>query len=151
MSASMWAGLTDGGSGNTHNITINLLGVNYGGAGTSDDPTYDVLVNGQVVGSGTAINPHYDPVDFTYNGGPVTSVEVHYTNDVLQSGSSGGNDLYVDSIIVDGSTYQSERSIGEGVTYTNDNTGVVDGQEGLYWGGTLVFDLNVATPETAIA
>jgi Ca2+-binding RTX toxin-like protein len=142
----------DGGGGVTLTLTIG------GTAGLSDNPEYEVYVDGVVVFAGEVawatdgsvdFDPNapgaYAPVDILLAGGAPDSVEVKYTNDWI-SGDGYDANIYVDKIELGGQTFEGEDS-----TITNGGAVLHDGA--LLWGttSTATFDTSAVVTSGDVA
>jgi Ca2+-binding RTX toxin-like protein len=142
----------DGGGGVTLTLTIG------GTAGLSDNPEYEVYVDGVVVFAGEVawatdgsvdFDPNapgaYAPVDILLAGGAPDSVEVKFTNDWI-SGDGYDANIYVDKIELGGQTFEGEDS-----TITNGGAVLHDGA--LLWGATstATFDTSAVVTSGDVA
>jgi len=113
-----------------------------GGTGTDAlPPEFTVTIDGQEFGPLSVVNPAptrsavtFTDYSFEVPTASVSSVVITYLNDG-RSGSIDRN-LYVDKIIVDGTSYEAEI---DGV-YSRTNGVVIPNTEAMLWDGTMVFD-----------
>ncbi|MBP2233200.1 endoglucanase [Azospirillum agricola] len=129
------AGTGGSGSADATTITVNAQGTAAGGV----DAHFKVLVDGSVIGEGTATASAKD-YSFTTSVTADTAhkVQIQYDNDAVVNGQD--RNLTVNSVTVNGHTHAATDST---VTYDKgalDGKDVVAGQSGLWWNGTLVVD-----------
>ena len=130
-------------------VRVTIGGERGGGGGSTGAPKYQILVDGEVVKSGTADwmdmsrfsdqdpESRWHELEIAIPGDTAPEqVEVRFTNDSYGGTRDTDRNLYVDSIEVNGKTYEAESSDTD---YERSGS-TIGGQEGMYWNGKLVFD-----------
>jgi len=133
----------------TNLLKVTIGGQRGGSGGSTGAPNYQIVVDGQVVKSGTADwmdmtrfseqdsadRWHELSIELPGDTSP-DQVEVRFTNDSWGGSSETDRNLYVDNIEVNGQTFEAEAD----ETQYNRGNSSIGGQEGMYWNGSLQFN-----------
>ena len=145
-----------GGAAQTMTLTARIGGEAYDASGQGGNPMFRIYVDGVQVDQGEvtwaldtnngggytghdAVN--WQNVTVTVNlpaGVNPASVSVEYYNDAW-SGEIPDRDLWVDSVDINGETFQAENA-----HYERDGMSDMTGRENLNWNGRLIFDVSPA-------
>lgn len=123
-------------------ITVYAAGQNWQGW-----PNMQIYVDGVLYGTFTVdadiTNGQSGAYSVTGNFGAAgpNKVEVRFGNDAWGGTDDTDRNLFVDAISVNGEMHGVD---GANVSYERDGMSDLPGQEGVYWNGNLVFDLDTA-------